>query len=98
MSDYEYYNNLTDQELLSVIDENYYSLGVTGAEAMTNLLQDIGEGAWELHGVPTERMKRIVMMFFSLITENNAWNVMVGADAHRTKRVKRLVRLVREKK
>jgi hypothetical protein len=98
MSEYEYYNNLTDQELLSVIDENYYSIGATGAEAMTTLLQDVSEGAWERHGVPTERMKRIIMMFFALLTENNSWGVVAGIDADRKRRVTRLGRLIRAKK
>lgn len=98
MSDYEYYNNLTDQELLSVIDENYYSIGATGAEAMANLLQDVSEGAWERHGVPTERMKRIITMFTVSLSERSAWSVVAGTDADRKRRVSRLGRLIRAKK
>lgn len=101
MSDYNYMNNLTDSELLEVVDEHYYSIGVTGAEAVSGLVNDIAEGLWEnLHGVPTARMKRVLIDFIALLMERNAWNVVAGviSDGERKKRVTRIGRLIKARK
>ena len=76
-----YLNNLTDQELLQLVDENYYSIGVTGAEALTALVNDTADGVWEkMHGVPAERMKRVIVLFIDLLTERNDWNAEAGVN------------------
>lgn len=97
MSDYIYYNNFTDTELLELVEEHYYSIGATGAQAMATLLQDVSEGMWEQHGVPVERMKRVIVMFSKSLTDRNAWSVMAGvvSDEERKKRVTRIARKIK---
>lgn len=102
MSDYIYYNNLTDQELLDLVDEHYYSIGATGTEAINTLMSDIQEGMWVRHGVPERRMHNIAVMFTKSLNERNAWSVVAGqvteADRKRKQGVSRLGRLMRAKK
>lgn len=78
MSDYEYYNNLTDQQLLDLVDEHYYSIGATGAQAVETLLSDIPD--WETkHGVPQARMTIILGQFENCLIERGVFNVVAGA-------------------
>jgi hypothetical protein len=103
MSDYEYYNNLTDQELLDLVSEHYYSIGVTGVQAMEGLFADIVAGDWsQKHGVPDSRMKRIAVLFTDELNERGAWHTVAGqvtkADRKRKQGVSRLGRLMRTKK
>jgi hypothetical protein len=97
MSDYIYYNNLNDTELLDLVDEHYYSIGATGTQAMETLLADISEGVWERHGVPEKRMHSIAVMFTKALNERNAWSVMAGviSDGERKKRVGRITRKIK---
>lgn len=97
MSDYEYYNNLTDQELLDLVEEHYYSIGATGTQAMETLVNDISEGAWERHGVPVERMKRVTVMLTKSFNERQVWGVMAGviSDGERKKRASRLMQKIK---
>jgi hypothetical protein len=100
MSDYIYYNNLNDTELLDLVEEHYYSIGATGTEAMNAFLEDVVNGMWERHGVPEKRMHAIGVLFTNSLNERNAWSVMAGivTDADRKKRVSRLGGLIRAKK
>ena len=88
---YTYYNNLTDAELLEIIDENYYGIGATGVDALENLLADIGEGVWERHGVPVSRMNRITVMLVKSFNDRQVWNVVAGlvTDAQRKQMTRR---------
>lgn len=96
MSDYTYYNNLNDQELLELVYENYYSIGATGIQAMETLLTDIIDGMWVLHGVPDSRMNRIAVLFTKELNSRNVWNVVAGAvtDEQRKKGTARLRRSI----
>jgi hypothetical protein len=102
MSDYIYYNNLNDTELLDLVEEHYYSIGATGAQAMETLLSDISEGFWERHGVPEKRIHSIAVMFTKSLNERNAWSAMAGVvtdtDRKRKQGVSRLGSLIRAKK
>ena len=100
MSDYIYYNNLNDTELLDLVEEHYYSIGATGAEAINTLMADIQEGFWQRHGVSEKRMHTISVLFTKTLNERNAWSVVAGTitDADRKKRVSRLGGLIRAKK
>lgn len=77
MSDYEYYNNLTDTELLDLVDEHYYSIGATGAQALETLRSDIPD--WESkHGVPQARMEIILGWFENSLIERGVLDVVAG--------------------
>ena len=97
MSDYIYYNNLNDTELLDLVEEHYYSIGATGTQAMNTLLSDISEGVWERHGVAEKRMHSIAVMFTKSLNERNAWEVMAGVISaeERKKRVTRIARKIK---
>jgi hypothetical protein len=93
MSDYEYYNNLTDQQLLDLVSENYYSIGATGLQAMEGLLADISAGDWsQKHGVPDSRMKRIAVLFTEELNERGVWNTVAGVMEGGRKRKASLIR------
>jgi hypothetical protein len=98
MSDYIYYNNLNDTELLDLVEEHYYSIGATGTQAMNTLLADISEGFWERHGVAEKRMHSIAVMFTKSLNERNAWEVMAGVVSaeERKKRVTRIARKIKK--
>jgi hypothetical protein len=99
MSDYIYYNNLNDTELLDLVEEHYYSIGATGTQAMNTLMSDIQEGFWQRHGVSEKRMHDIAVLFTKSLNERNAWSVMAGVvtetDRKRKQGVSRLSRLMR---
>lgn len=77
MSDYINYNDLTDEDILAVINEHYYSIGVTGAEAIENLRDDIP--SWVAnHGVPQERMEKLLTMFEGYLTAMGWLNKTAG--------------------
>lgn len=100
MSDYEYYNNLSDQELLDLVSENYYSIGATGIQAMEALLTDIISGDWaQKHGVPSSRMNRIAVLFTKELNDRGVWNTIAGlSEGERKKRTSRLGGLIRARK
>jgi hypothetical protein len=101
MSDYEYYNNLNDQELLDLVSEHYYSIGATGIQAMEGLLTDIIAGDWsQKHGVPDSRMNRIAVLFTKELNDRGVWNTIAGvvSDSERKRRVSRLGGLIKAKK
>lgn len=101
MSDYEYYGNLTNEELLGLVDEHYYSIGATGAQALETLRDDFR--IWESHhGVPQARMEIVLGWFEQSLTERNLLDVMAGVNPERkfdrkprATRIARIVRIVR---
>lgn len=77
MSDYNYYNNLTDKELFDLVDEHYYSIGATGAQALETLRSDIPD--WETkHGVPQARMEIVLGWFEAYLIENGYMDKVCG--------------------
>lgn len=93
-------NNLTDSELLEIIHEHYYSIGATGSEAVSSLVNDIADKVWEeTHGVPTSRMKQLVVEFTLSLIESESWNVMAGVSNkpfNRKAQVGRMTRIIRK--
>ena len=54
------FSSFSDEELLDIIDEHYYTLISTGLEALGNLLHDIESGVWlDVHGIQKDRISRI---------------------------------------
>jgi|LakMenEpi03Aug12_release.lakeMendotaPanAssembly.Ray.scaffolds.fasta_scaffold94094_8 hypothetical protein len=99
MTDYIYYNNLTDTQLLDLIDEHYYSIGATGAQALEALREDIP--AWETkHGVPQARMEIVLGWFENSLIERGLLDVVagliVGKPMTRKMKVGRFARMIRK--
>lgn len=56
--------DLTDTELVDLLDENYYTLTATGEEAVNNVAWDIAQGTFaEYHGLSDERMGLALVLF-----------------------------------
>lgn len=54
----------TDDEVLEVLSEHYYTLSTTGEQAVVAVVYDIiNNRFWECHGIDDERMWRILAMF-----------------------------------
>lgn len=66
--------DLTDDELVGLLDEHYFTLATTGEEAVSNVAWDIAQGTFsEYHGLSDERMGLVLVMFTKRMSE--AWNV-----------------------
>ena len=61
------FSTFTNKEILDLIDEHYFTLATTGAEAVTALNDEVKEGLWEQHNLPAERMTAIVAEFTEMM-------------------------------
>ena len=78
LSDYETddFSSFTDDEILEIIDENYYTLNATGLEALDSLLDDFNSGAWrEIHKIDDERMAQVMTTFLNVLVADGKLNV-----------------------
>jgi hypothetical protein len=78
LSDYETdnFSSFTDDEILEIIDENYYTLNATGLDALDSLLDDFNSGAWrEVHKIDDERMAQVMTIFLMRLIDDSKLNV-----------------------
>lgn len=61
------FSTFTNKEILDLIDENYFTLGNTGREAVLALTDEMHNGLWEQHSVPAERMADILAEFTEMM-------------------------------
>ena len=57
------YGKSSDEDLLLVVHDKYYSPHLRGSEAVSSLVWDIHEGVWREHGVTDERMAMIAVLY-----------------------------------
>jgi len=56
--------DLTDRELVDLLDEHYFTLVTTGEEAVNNVAWDIAQGVFaEYHGLDDARMGIVLVLF-----------------------------------
>lgn len=54
--------DLTDEELVDLLDEQYFTLGETGSDALDVVLYEIAQGDFmESHGLTDERMMKALL-------------------------------------
>jgi hypothetical protein len=65
--------DLTDEELIDLFEENYFTLASTGCDAVNALAWDIAQGNFmEAHGLSDERMGKLLVLFARRMSL--AWN------------------------
>lgn len=65
--------DLTDEELVELLDEEYFTLATTGSQALDNILWDITQGVFlEYHGLSDERMMLALLKLAKRLTV--AWH------------------------
>lgn len=56
--------DLTNTELVDLLDEHYFVLATTGEEAVNNVAWDIAQGVFhEAHGLDDDRMGAVLVAF-----------------------------------
>lgn len=56
-------NHLSDSEILDLLEENYFTLATTGAQAVQIVAEEIADGAYHQHDLSDERMTVILGKF-----------------------------------
>lgn len=65
--------DLTNEELVDLLDEHYFTLATTGSEALDGILWDITQGVFsEYHGLTDERMMLVLLSLAKRLAR--AWN------------------------
>jgi hypothetical protein len=65
--------DLTNEELVDLLDEQYFTLGTTGSEALEIVLGDLEAGEYlNTHGISDERMMWVVASLARRLAP--AWN------------------------
>lgn len=73
-SGYIDYGIFSDAELLDLVDEHYFTLATTGAEAFNGLVSDIVSGLWDNHKVSQQRMFEVAVTFGRRLWDTGGWN------------------------
>jgi hypothetical protein len=85
MLDYETddFSSFSDEEILEIIDEHYYTLATTGVDALGNLCDDINAGVWlSVHGIEEDRIGRIGAQWTQNLLSKGQMNV-TAIDWHK---------------
>jgi hypothetical protein len=65
--------DLTNEELVELLEEQYFTLATTGSEALDAVLWDITQGLFlEMHGLSDERMMWVMLTLARRLAP--AWN------------------------
>jgi neutral trehalase len=65
--------DLTDDELVELLEEHYFTLATTGSQALDAILWDITQGIFmDYHGLDDERMMRVFLRLAKYLCR--AWN------------------------
>jgi len=65
--------DLTNEELVELLDEQYFTLGTTGSEAIEIVLDELEQGVYlNVHGISEERMMWVVASLARRLAP--AWN------------------------
>lgn len=69
-------SDLTNEELVELFDENYYTLDATGGEAILNILYETLDGDFLQHGLTNERMMTVLFALAKQIHSKKLWDVV----------------------
>lgn len=65
--------DLTNEELVDLLEEQYFTLGTTGAEVLDIVLDELEQGVYlNVHGISEERMMWVVASLARRLAP--AWN------------------------
>ncbi len=65
--------DLTNEELVDLLDEQYFTLGTTGSEVLEIVLDELEQGVYlNVHGISEERMMWVVASLARRLAP--AWN------------------------
>ena len=66
--------DLTNEELVDLLDEQYFTLGTTGSEVLDIVLDELEQGVYlNTHGISEERMMWVVASLARRLAP--AWNI-----------------------
>ncbi len=68
--------DFTNEELVELFDENYYTLDATGNDAILNILYETLDGSFSQHGLTNERMMTVLFDFAKQIHSKKLWDVV----------------------
>ena len=68
--------DFTNEELVELFDENYYTLDATGSDAIVNILQETLDGSFLQHGLTDERMMTVLFDLAKQIHSKALWDVV----------------------
>ena len=78
--------DLTNEELVDLLDEQYFTLGETGSDALDVVLYETAQGDFmESHGLTDERMMKALLTLARRLLP--AWNVP-AMDYHKQVKAK----------
>jgi len=77
-------SNLTDTELVDLLDEHYFTLATTGGEAVSIVAWEVAQGTFaEAHGLDDARMGKVLVMFAKRMKD--AWDTPAVAYYERNR-------------
>ena len=68
--------DFTNEELVELFDENYYTLDATGSDAIVNSLHETLDGSFLQHGLTDERMMTVLFDLAKQIHSKALWDVV----------------------
>jgi hypothetical protein len=69
-------SDLTNEELVELFDENYYTLDATGGEALMTILYETVDGSFSQHGLTDERMMSVLLDLAKQIHAKKLWEIV----------------------